>query len=370
MEDRFFEVTTSSFADSSNEEEESGSPRKPASKAKVSKTAKTVKTTHNIVDSFIYHPDLELPDLSAYCGSHVEVKIERLYLTLLNKNVRKRRIFGKDEYTSDSDIACVLLHSGLAKAESVRRRSGDFLSAVFLVKKNRRKYEDALQNGILSRKLNLSVDQSLRCQTIKPVSCKSITSKGSLLKDAKNIRIPARRKIRKRVFEREPPYHERFGELVFNMNNEFAFVYNLTNICDKSEKKDDFLSSLLQDYLLVLETTDLQKYIISFVREELENEHISDFWVKILHVKNPVAFDNQFIQSIQRRDEGLSSSSEVPILSLLPKNFADEVASNLAWHDLTWGPDYLEVQGQKIEPLQSFKFYRARVGPNPPLKDS
>lgn len=327
----------SSLAHSSGEDEEAGSSRRQGSKSKIVKSQKNSKVTHVTVDSFIYHPDLELPDLSAYCGSFIEVKIERVYLSHRNKNVRKRRLFGRDEYTSDSDVAAILLHSGLAKAESSRRRAGDFYTAVFLVKKNKRKYEEALQNGIMSRRLSLSVDQVLRFQTVKPVSLKPIGGRGGLLRDAKNIRFPPQRKIRKRVCERELSYHERFGELVFNMNNEYAFVFNLTNICDKSDRKEDLLYSLLGDYLMVLETCDKKKFVLSSIEEEEHPEPT----LRLYSVRNPFSLDNKAF-----------SGPRIPLEQL------EELDVGFAWNELEWGENSLTLRDKCLDGLSSFKFYR------------
>lgn len=337
MEEHHLDGNNSSLVHSSGEEEEAGSSRRQGSKSKAVKPQKNSKVTHVTVDSFIYHPDLELPDLSAYCGSYIEVKIERVYLSLRNKNVRKRKLFGRDEYTSDSDVAAILLHSGLARAESSRRRAGDFYTAVFLVKKNKRKYEEALQNGIMSRRLSLSVDQVLRFQTVKPISLKPIGGRGGLLRDAKNIRFPPQKKIRKRAFDRVLTYHERFGDLVFNMNNEYAFVFNLTNICDKSDRKEDLLYTLLADYLMVLETSDKRKFVLSSTEEEENSEPT----LRLYSARNPFALDNRAL-----------SGSKVPLEQL------EELEVGFAWNELEWGESFLTLRDKRLDGLSSFKFYR------------
>lgn len=59
---------------------------------------------------FLYKPEAELPDLTAYFSQTIEVKIEKKYITRDNPNVIKRKIWGSENYTSNSDIVCILLH--------------------------------------------------------------------------------------------------------------------------------------------------------------------------------------------------------------------------------------------------------------------
>ena len=59
-----------------------------------------------------------------------------------------------------------------------------------------------------------------------------------------------------------------FGELVFNMNNELAFKYDLINICDKSSSSTDLLSYLAANYYLVFETKYNDKYLLGVSKKE------------------------------------------------------------------------------------------------------
>jgi hypothetical protein len=59
---------------------------------------------------FLYKPDAELPDLSNYLNQTIEIKIERKYISKDNPNVVKRKIWGAENYTSNSDMVCILFH--------------------------------------------------------------------------------------------------------------------------------------------------------------------------------------------------------------------------------------------------------------------
>lgn len=59
---------------------------------------------------FLYKPDAELPDLTNYLNQTIEVKIERKYISKDNPNVIKRKLWGVENYTSNSDMVCILFH--------------------------------------------------------------------------------------------------------------------------------------------------------------------------------------------------------------------------------------------------------------------
>lgn len=60
----------------------------------------------------IYRPGASLPDLNAYKGEIIEVRIASRYLTSRNSQVDTRQIWGSDIYTDDSDVLAILVHTG------------------------------------------------------------------------------------------------------------------------------------------------------------------------------------------------------------------------------------------------------------------
>jgi len=74
---------------------------------------------------FLYKPDAELPDLTNYLNQTIEVKIEKRYITRDNPNVIKRKFWGSETYTSNSDMVCVLLHFGKFSIEELNNKFRD-----------------------------------------------------------------------------------------------------------------------------------------------------------------------------------------------------------------------------------------------------
>jgi hypothetical protein len=77
----------------------------------------TLKTVYNATDDapiakFLYKPFTPLPDLAPYLNKFIEVRVHKCYATRHNKAFRHRLFYGSDQYTSDSDIVCILQHTG------------------------------------------------------------------------------------------------------------------------------------------------------------------------------------------------------------------------------------------------------------------
>lgn len=98
------------------------------------------------LDKFLYKPYMPLPDLVCYYNKFLEVRVHKSYLTRRNKAVKQRNFFGNDQYTSNSDICCILQHSGLfALAEDedefdMGHANFEALAVVFKVQRARNNY--------------------------------------------------------------------------------------------------------------------------------------------------------------------------------------------------------------------------------------
>ena len=66
----------------------------------------------NPIPKFLYKPFTPLPDLSAYVNRHIEIRVHKCYVVRHNKAFRERLFYGQDQYTSDSDIVCMMQHFG------------------------------------------------------------------------------------------------------------------------------------------------------------------------------------------------------------------------------------------------------------------
>ncbi len=206
-----------------------------------------------ISEEFLYHPDVDLLDLSMYINFNIEIKIEKKFLTRRNKNIIANKIWGTDYYTSRSDPVCVFLHNNWFTLKEIKKKSFEAVGLVLLVSKKKKNYLSSTRNNITSKKLtNISID----VQNIKPISYKfypNIKFNHYHKLSSKLYMKPIRKPIIKpnQILFNGPTL---FGEMIFNMNSELALKYDIINLCDKSPKPTDFLSNLLNQYYLILET--------------------------------------------------------------------------------------------------------------------
>lgn len=82
---------------------------------------------------------MPMPDLYPYVNKFIEVRVHKCFVTRTNKAFRQRLFYGTDQYTSDSDIVCILQHSGQLKVpdDEIFDESFEAYAVVFKVLKGR-----------------------------------------------------------------------------------------------------------------------------------------------------------------------------------------------------------------------------------------
>ena len=93
----------------------------------------------DVLPKFLYRPMTPLPDLSEHTMKHIEVRVHKAYVSRQNKAFRYRNFFGVDQYTSDSDIVCILQHTGQIRVPDLETDDKTFeaYSVIFKVLRNR-----------------------------------------------------------------------------------------------------------------------------------------------------------------------------------------------------------------------------------------
>lgn len=65
-------------------------------------------TLERPIQKFLYKPFVPLPDLQPYSNNYIEIRVHKCYVTRSNRAFKERLFYGQDQYTSDSDIVCVM----------------------------------------------------------------------------------------------------------------------------------------------------------------------------------------------------------------------------------------------------------------------
>lgn len=92
-----------------------------------------------MLPKFLYRPMVPLPDLSDYTQKFIEVRVDKSFVSRQNKAFRYRNFYGGDQYTSDSDIVCILQHMGYLRVPDYPTddQSYEAFSVVFKVLKSK-----------------------------------------------------------------------------------------------------------------------------------------------------------------------------------------------------------------------------------------
>ncbi|EAR83283.2 histone deacetylation protein RXT3 (macronuclear) [Tetrahymena thermophila SB210] len=293
---------------------------------------------------YLYKEGVKLPDLSEQLNQTIEVRVSKEYIHRFNKQYLSRNIWGSENYTSDSDIVCILIHHGFVKfdqPELLKDSKYAGVQVTFTVSKNRKTYISQEKNNITSRS-----NKAYQGYTIKPNSCNFITTLGSqedLNRNAALMCTPVGRKKIKPNFVLQPrnilPIPE--VNIIFNLSNDPAYKYSIVNFCDKSDESKDWMSHKLQTHALYIEN-DQDRYEISRVPEG-EMNLVNEFDAyKLSRVKDPQQFDNEEMQK-----------QSIPLSS----NMVELIHTDLDWSDFKWGSNVLIIKDIEIKNLKCFKFY-------------
>lgn len=68
--------------------------------------------------------------------------------------MKKNKIYGTDDYTSNSDIVCILSHMGMISFHEIKKKRFEAIEVIFQVKKIKKNYSPSERHDIQSKKFN------------------------------------------------------------------------------------------------------------------------------------------------------------------------------------------------------------------------
>ena len=295
-------------------------------------------------ERFLYKPFYSLPDLTPYLGDIIEVRVAAEFLSSLNKAYIENRIWGSDIYTSDSDMVCVLQHSGIYNINDYTPTEIEGVSLYLRVSKARTAYNSSLKNGVRSKKLNNYQGHSIRVEG---------HSSRKFLGTEEELKAMASRMPSNSEYKRKKPNPQRLADnmyytefnMVFNLSSEMWLAYSLPAICDKGRDFKDFTSYRLKKSVLYIETAN-QRFEISlnFMDHNNDDYLFEEYETyKIAEVLDPIQKDNDFM-----REE------KVP----LDDKYVKVIYNMIDWHDLLWGENCLKIKDFEINGIKCFNYYQ------------
>ena len=295
-------------------------------------------------DHFLYKPFYSLPDLTPYLGEIIEVRVAAEFLSSLNKAYVENRIWGSDIYTSDSDIVCVLQHSGFYHINDYTPTDIEGLSIYLRVSRTRAAYNSSLKNGVRSKKLNNYQGHSIKVEGF---------SNRNFLGTEEELKAMAAKMPSNSEYKRKKPNPQRLADnmyytefnMVFNLSSEMWLAYSLPAICDKGRDFKDFTSYRLKKNVLYIETPN-QRFEISlnFMDHNNDDYLFEEYETyKIAEVLEPITKDNDFM-----REE------KIP----LNDKYVKVIYNMVDWHDLLWGENSLKIKDFEINGIKCFNYYQ------------
>jgi hypothetical protein len=288
----------------------------------------------------LYYPEAELPDLSPYNNSHVGIFIEKDYFfPQNNKNLYSNKLWGTEFYHYKSDVVLLLFHSGRVSIESLKdpKVKGFYLICHVSKRKN---FKESTMNGITSKKLT---GQDKDGFTLKPVQLDPLETfrARNLIFYANNIHFQTKRRINALPNFIQPHNWLSLYCIKFNRLNDLCIQYSLQNICDKSDKKEEFLSYLLEEYDLILETLTGYKLVLQFKCISTTEGASSKILYILSEVINPMSVDRDQLQRGMTEDKGRT-------LRVLE--------DDVEWSEIVWDKDRLTLRGHVFPGLDTIMF--------------
>ena len=295
-------------------------------------------------EHFLYKPFYSLPDLSPFLGEIIEVRVASEFLSSLNKAYVENRIWGSDIYTSDSDMVCVLQHSGFYNINDYTPTEISGLSIYLRVSKGRAAYNSSLKNGVRSKKLNNYQGHSIKVEGY---------ANRNFLGNEEELKSMAARMPSNSEYERKKPIPQRLADnmyytefnMVFNLSFEMWLSYSLPAICDKGRDFKDFTSYRLKKSVLYIETAS-QRYEISLnIMDHKNDDYLFEEYetYKIAEVIEPIPKDNDFMLA-----------NKIP----LENKYIKVIYNIVDWHELLWGETCLKIRDITISGIKCFNYYQ------------
>ena len=301
-----------------------------------------------VKERFLYKPFYSLPDLSPYIGEIIEVRVASEFLSSLNKAYVENRIWGSDIYTSDSDMVCVLQHSGIYNINDYTPTEIAGLSIYLRVSRGRAAYNSSLKNGVRSKKLNNYQGHSIKVENYL---------QRNFLGTEEELKAMAARMPSNSEYERKKPNPQRLADnmyytefnMVFNLSFEMWLAYSLPAICDKGRDFKDFTSYRLKKDVLYIETSN-QRFEISLnFMDHNNDDYLFEEYekYKIAEVIDPIPKDNDFMRENKRP---------------LEDKYIKVIYNMVDWHDLLWGETCLKIMDTTINGIKCFNYYQKGDG--------
>lgn len=315
-------------------------PEPPAAKSvelAVNSEEQIRNLSSQVVGTFLYKPMVPLPNLAPYIQRVIEIRVGREYMCKSNKAYRQRNFWGSDNYTSESDIVCILQHNSMFGINELPPDKIAGVAVYCRVTKGRNSYQSTLRNGIRSRKLGAFEGCSIR-----PESYKMLDTLGQIEELIQMTKMMP--EIVPTSFKKTIPTNIKRiivppeTEIMFNLSLEPAYKFSLPAFADYGWDQSQRTSNILYDNVLYFETNE--------ERYELTKEDEKGITYRLSQVLMPFEKDSVFM-----------SKHKVP----LDNQYLTVIFPSVKWNEFKWSENCtLYIKGITIQDIVNFKYFPLR----------
>ena len=339
-----FDYTTSDFeSDQSEHQLIQNKFSKQMTKNKQSLNSQSLHPDINVKEYFLYHPEAEFRDLSSYFNNYVGFYVDKKYcFPKYNQNLRQKKpIYGTEYYYYKSDIVLMMFHSDMLKLESLKDKKIKGFSFICQINK-RKNFKDSTFNGITSEKLNGQDKDGFTLKPIRLLEQENFGSERMLFYTEKLIfrkkKITKSRPIKKKKTNPLSLYKWRFNKL-----NELSLNYSLETLADKSKKHEEHLSFLLDEYLMILELLNGNRFEISLNKIFNSENGKKEMIFKFSEITPSNIIDKNYFTSNNMN---------------LPEKNKKVLYDDLKWNEFVWDSSSLIVRTQEYKGVDTFFFLK------------
>lgn len=337
--------------DTSTSEIDSDASDLPLMKNKLAKNSSRVKVNQRnekaisremIKCNFIYYPETEMPELASYNNCYIAIHIEKDYFfPQNNQNLYSKKLWGTEFYHYKSDVVLMVFHAGKISLESLKSPKVKGFVLICHVSK-RKNFKESTMNGITSQKLS---GQDKDGYTLKPIQLDPVENFEARILLFHADKLEFKPKCRTKAIPRYIAPHNPLSLYCckFNKLNDLSIEYSLQNICDKSSKKEEFLSCLLEDYDMLIENVFGKKLLLQFKQISQNPQNNGQILYVLSEVLRPLANDRDTLQFQIGRDE----SKALRVLM-----------DGLKWNEIVWDQTQMTVRGTVFSGLDNISFFR------------
>lgn len=274
----------------------------------------------------IYAPSV-VPELEGKVNSLVEVLLPAQHLTSDSKQVKLRQLWGTDEYTDDSDLVAVLVHTGHVKLKAAPPKTPLLVSLRVCPAKGT--YAGSERNELHSREWS-GEHQGV---SFKVERCLQDTSGTVLEEDMSQLRPSAQtRQLPGSLVQIAQGPGQSFAVppaaclVVFSLSSEPWFKYSLALVADQGTEAARWTSSRLRKEALYLEGST-KRYELAIERSD-----------------GGAPFDRYTLKQVHKPQEMDAKAVEAQGVPL-PAASVKVLEAGVDWESLVWGPSYLRLRG-------------------------